>query len=227
MKIAICDDIMEERTRIQNYCKNLGYTDLTLYSCGEDFLNSPEISTVNLVFLDIEMNKVNGIEVKNTLERTNPSTFIVFTTTHHELMPEAFGRNVISFLTKPFTERSVKHCLDKAAYLTKDFFPIIIDEHFSVLCQDILYLHAENKYTVFYTTDGNTISSRDSLTTWKERLKEFGFCSISRNSVINLKHYKRTFQKKAVLTNGMRLPVSRRCLQTLDNNFNSYMINRV
>lgn len=227
MKIAICDDIIEERKRIQNYCQNLGYTDLTLYSCGEDFLNSSVISSINLLFLDIEMDKINGIEVKNILERTNPSTFIVFTTTHHELMPEAFGRNVISFLTKPFTERSIKHCLNKAAYLTRDFFPIVIDEQVSVPCQDILYLHAENKYTIFYTTDGNSISSRVSLTTWKDKLKEFGFCPISRNTIINLKHYKRTYQKNAILTNGIKLPISRRCLQPLENDFNSYMINRI
>ncbi len=227
MKIAICDDIIDERKRIHDYCRNLGYTNLVLYSCGEELLNSADFSSINLLFLDIEMDKINGIEVKNILERTNPSTFIVFTTTHHELMPEAFGRNVISFLTKPFTERSIKHCLNKATYLTKDFFPIIIDEQVSIPCQDILYLHSENKYTIFYTTDGNSISSRVSLVTWEGKLKEFGFCSISRSTIINLKHYKRTFQKNAILINEIKLPISRRCLQHLEDNLKSYMINRV
>lgn len=227
MKIAICDDIFEERKRIQDYCHNLGYTNIVLYTCGEDFLNSSDIASINLLFLDIEMDNMTGIEVKNILERTNPSTYIVFTTTHQELMPEAFGRNVISFLTKPFTERSVKHCLTKATYLTMDFFPIAINEQTTIPCQDIVYLHSENKYTIFYTTDGNSISSRVPLTTWKDTLDEFGFCFISRSILINLKYYKEICKKSVILTNDIELPVSRRFLPALEDAFKHYTIRRI
>ena len=87
MKIAICDDVIE------------------------DFLNAPDSSQFHLLFLDIEMKGLTGIELKTLLEKTNPSIFIVFTTTHEEMMPEAFGRNVISFLTKPLDLNSIKHCI--------------------------------------------------------------------------------------------------------------------
>ena len=122
MKIAICDDVIEEQNELQTFCQQLGYFDISLFSCGEDFLNAPDSSQFHLLFLDIEMKGLTGIELKTLLEKTNPSIFIVFTTTHEEMMPEAFGRNVISFLTKPLDLNSIKHCLTKAAYLQMDFF---------------------------------------------------------------------------------------------------------
>ena len=108
-----------------------------------------------------------------------------------------------------------------------DFFPIAINDCVFIPCQDILYLHSENKYTIFYTTNGESYISRDSLTAWNEKLKEFGFCPVSRNSIINLKYYKKTYQKQAILSTEIRLPISRRYLQTLDETFRCYMIKRV
>ena len=211
MKIAICDDVIEEQNELQTFCQQLGYCDISL--CGEDFLNAPDSSQFHLLFLDIEMKGLTGIELKALLEKTNPSIFIVFTTTHEEMMPEAFGRNVISFLTKPLDLNSIKHCLTKAAYLQMDFFPIAINDCVFIPCQDILY--------------GESYISRDSLTAWNEKLKEFGFCPVSRNSIINLKYYKKTYQKQAILSTEIRLLISRRYLQTLDETFRCYMIKRV
>ncbi len=224
MKIAICDDIESERNTINYYCKALGYNEISLFSSGRDFLESPEIDSFNLVFLDIEMDDIDGIEVKNILENTKPYIFIVFTTVHNELMPNAFGRNVISFLTKPFTERSIKQCINKALYLTKDFCPIIIDEKTSVPCKDILYIHAENKYSIFYTTDGKLLYSRNSLKSWSDKLKEFGFCPISRFAIINLKHYQKNIGKKVLISNNTIIPISRRYLQLLEDSFSSYKL---
>ncbi len=37
MKIAICDDVIEEQNELQTFCQQLGYFDISLFSCGEDF----------------------------------------------------------------------------------------------------------------------------------------------------------------------------------------------
>lgn len=51
-------------------------------------------------FLDIEMGKISGIEVKDQLLEKNCETQIVFLTSHSECMKEAFGRNVVGFIEK-------------------------------------------------------------------------------------------------------------------------------
>lgn len=170
------------------------------------------------------MNGINGIKVKELLSQTTPSTFIVFCTTHTEFMPEAFGRNVISFITKPFSQRSIQHCIEKASVLSKDFFMIQVDEHIVLPCGNILYLQAEQKYTIFYTNDGNSYSTRKPLKDLANELKKFGFCQISRSAIINLKYYQKTMNQKVILKGNISVHVSRRHVQSLKDQFDDYML---
>ncbi len=223
MKIGICDDHIEECNTIRNYCIELDQTDIILYPSGEHLLNSPELNTLNLLFLDIELTGITGIHVKNILEAVCSTTLIVFTTAHQELMPNAFGHNVISFLSKPCTKHAIEYCINKAAYLTNEFFPITVNDKISVPCKNILYLHSEQKYTVFYVTGGKNYSTRKAMKEWAEELKEFHFCPISRSAIINLKHFRYTKNKHAVLNENISLPVSRRYLQPLTDKYDSYL----
>ncbi|MBO5488282.1 MAG: response regulator transcription factor [Eubacterium sp.] len=227
MNIGICDDCLEECNHIRKYCMNLGYEKIFLFSSGEELLTSPNLSSLNLLFLDIEMNDISGIEVKERLSKINSSTFIVFCTTHAELMPDAFGRNVISFITKPFSSRSIEHCIKKASVLSKDFFKLQIDESIVIPCGDILYLNSQQKYTIFHTQDGNSYSSRKSLREWADILNELGFCPVSRSAIINLKYYNKSDNRKVILNGNISIPVSRRHVQSLKTQFENYMMNLV
>ena len=224
MKIGICDDIPEERQQIANYCQNLGYTDIFLYDSGEELLNSPECSSLTLLFLDIEMDGMSGIEVKKILEQSNPYTYIVFNTTHQEMMPEAFGCNVISFISKPFSELSIQHSIEKAVFLSRDFFPVRIDEKKTLSCKDILYLHTEQKYTIFYTLNGESFSARKPLKEWVIELDDLGFSPISRSAMINLKYYVDIRGKNVVLRQDVRITISRRYVNLLKEKFQNYML---
>lgn len=226
MKIGICDDQTIEAEIIKKYCQNLGYENIYLYTSGEDLLNSPELSSINLLFLDIKMRGISGIEVKNKLEQTNSSILIVFCTTHKELMQNAFGRNVISFLNKPCSRYSIEHCIKKAAHLTKEFYPVNISKTVAIPCGDIIYLHAEQKYTIFYTRKGETYSTRKPMKEWAMELDKFGFCPISRSSIINLKYYIKTQEKQILLCDNISLPVSRRYLPILKEKMLSISFDR-
>ena len=225
MKIAICDDVIEEQNELQTFCQRLGYFDISLFSCGEDFLNAPDSSQFHLLFLDIEMKDMTGIEVKNILEKSSPFTLIIFITSHNEQIKDAFGRNVISFISKPFSEISIRHNIEKAAYLSHNFLPVKIDDNIAVPCEEILYLCSEQKYSIFHTKNGNSFSSRKSMKEWAKELEEFNFCPISRSIIINLKHYKKIQEKKVILHNGISFPISRRYTNLLKQKFDEYVLN--
>ncbi len=187
-------------------------------------LNSPECVLITLLFLDIEMDDISGIEVKRILEQKNVHTFIVFNTMHQELMSEAFGCNVISFITKPFSKHMIQRSIEKAAFLTKDYFPIHLDEKVVLACGDILYLHAEDKYTIFYTLAGESFSTRKPLKEWCEELEELGFARVSRSAMINMKYYVAVHGKNVVLQQKTELPISRRYINPLKQQFQNYML---
>lgn len=227
MRIGICDDLVEDQLLLEQACNQLGYTDIVRYNSGEEFLADAEYQKLHLLFLDIEMDGKNGLEIKEILEHTRPQTFVVFCTTHTECMPDAFGRNVISFLTKPFTIHMVERCIKKALYLGKDFYPITITKDQTLCCSQILYVHTENKYCVFYSTTEERFLSRKSLQEWAEELSDFGFCCISRSCLVNLKFVKHIKKTVLQLTNKQELPVSRRYAGTLLELHNQYRIQSI
>ncbi len=224
MKIAICEDFAEDRKKLLQYCEETDEHDISLFSSGEDLLNSPDLSSLNLLFLDIEMEQQDGIQVMKSLEFSNPFTMIAFCTSHQEMMPDAFGRNVISFLSKPIQKHSVEQCIHKTKYLIREFAPIEVDDNIQIPCKDILYLHSEQKYTIFYTTDGNYFLSHIPLKQWAEDLTELGFCAISRYHIINLKYFLKLIHQTVMIAGGKRLPVSRRHLPQLKSQADSYTL---
>ena len=211
MKIGICDDQSDARNQLKRHCCNLGYRDILMVSSGEELLHSPELTSLDLVFLDIQMEGISGIEVKERLERLSPATLIAFCSAHQERMSEAFGRNVLLFFSKPAEERFVRKCIEQVAYIKKDCYLIEINRDDTVACGDIVYLQSEQKYTVVYMKDGGSYLTRTSLKKLAWELKEFGFCPVSRSAVINLKYLEKiTYDGKMILlASGDEVSVSR------------------
>lgn len=224
MKIGICDDNEMEREQLKQHCVDAGYNDIVFFSSGEELLESTELTSLDLLFLDIEMDGMNGIEVKHTLEQLSPITQIAFCTTHEEMVYDAFGHNVVSFLRKPLSGHLVAHCLKRTAFLIKDFYPLAIDDETLVPYRNIVYLQSEQKYTIFHLKDGRTVSSRKTLKEWIKELEAYDFCAVSRSAVINLKYYIKTENKQVKLRGNISLPLSRRYIQPLTKAFNAYLL---
>lgn len=227
MRIGICDDILTERESLKTYCLSLGYKTISLYESGEALLESSDIKTLDVLLLDIEMDYVNGIKIKELLEKTDASTYIIFITNHSEYMQEAFGRNVISFLQKPVTIHEIERCLNKAAYLKKDYFTIAIDEKVSIRCKDILYLCIEQKYTICHSLNGNNFSTRKPLHEFEKELSELGFCMIQRSYIINLKYVQKIKKHEILLSSGQTFPISRRHYQHVLEIYHNYTISKL
>ncbi len=228
MLIGICDDLETERNAIKTICEELGENNILTFSDSDELFRSDRLQDIDLLFLDIELkdDTQTGIDIKNKLEDEDADTFIVFCTTHQELMPDAFGRNVLSFLNKPFQKQSIQTCIDRAAYLKKDFRPISINDSDTMICKDILYLSSEQKYTIFHSVTGSTCSSRQSLKEWASQLESQGFCQISRSTIINLKHYVKFNAKdnSISLHHGIKLAISRRYINRLKDQLHNYQI---
>lgn len=224
MKIAICDDNEQDCLVIKKYCEANGYSDILLFHSGNELFACPHLDTLNLLFLDIEMDDLSGIEVMHQLELRCPFTLIVFSTSHNDLMADAFGRNVIAFISKPCREMSITMSIKKAECLSMEFTPIKINSKISLPCSSILYLEYKQKYTTFIDINEQSYLSHDSLVHWCEKLLPYGFSQISRSHAINLKHYKGIKHKKIQLPNNLQLDISRRYLSSFEENHEAYML---
>ena len=103
INIAICDDdknYINEIIQYLNNCswkRNNSFVYHTFY-CGEALLESKQY--FDFIILDIEMDKVSGIEVKEIFYNRNNQSRIIFLTNYEEYMSDSFGKNVYGYISK-------------------------------------------------------------------------------------------------------------------------------
>ncbi len=213
MRISICDDEKYIQRQVCTLCDNyfrnmkMVYT-LQTFSTGEELLASTE--GMNLVFLDIEMPGIDGIEIKKLLKILDRNVLIIFLTSHKDMMGHAFGTNVIDFLVKPIQEELLYKALEKA--ISEFQSSIMIDVGDSnnpvyVISRDIMYISSDHIYTRVVTTEKKYMI-RKSLTDWESILPGNSFFRTGNSYLVNMEYIKEV-KSRLILENGDQINVSR------------------
>ena len=117
IRIAVCDDLAEDRENITRLLseytdKNNLYVKIEEFSSGEAFLSS-DTSVYSLVFMDIFMSGMNGMETAKKLISRNSRVQIVFGSTSTEFAAEAFDIEALHYMVKPVRKEKLFHILDR------------------------------------------------------------------------------------------------------------------
>lgn len=227
IKIGVCDDSEQERKRIikyllQYFTEGKYELELAEYESGEKFLQKNE---ADILFLDIEMDGLNGTEVKEKLQEERAKTRIIFTTSHSECMAQAFGERVIGFLQKPVEYMEMKEKLETALKMIGDGSSIIvkgIDNEILLDTKQILYIKADGKYSDLILETGKSVFSDKGIGSWKEELNTRGFFLCHKSYLVNLYHIQQVGDRIR-LSDGIQIPVSKRLKGVLKENYRNYI----
>lgn len=171
---------------------------------------------VDVLFLDIEMPDMSGIDLVKSLGEKRP--MIIFTTSTTDYAAEAFDLNVVDFLIKPVSPARFLVAVEKARkmLLTKgqthtdkeDEFVFIRDSHIvrRLKVSDILYMEAQGDYVRINVIDG-TYSIHSSLKSVEEKLSKNTFIRVHRSFIINVSKID-TIEGGTLIVNKNIVPVS-------------------
>lgn len=117
MRTAICDDeikyINDIERHLNQYFSEHGLSfNLLKYDNGIDLLNSD--NNFDIVFLDIEMPDINGIELGKKLQNANPDLVLIYITAYNHYLDDALDLGVTRFFDKPINSKRFYKGLDKA-----------------------------------------------------------------------------------------------------------------
>lgn len=156
----------------------------------------------DVVFLDVEMPKMNGIEVAKTLAEVKKVPLIIFATAYPQFAVEAFRINAVDYLLKPYDERQLKQTIER---IEKTLYPAQSVDNTEklgklaieiggdieyIFPQDILYIYRDDKVTKIITqTDDYDV--RTTLKELESRLIPFSFFRIHKGYLVNLKYVSR------------------------------------
>ena len=116
MKIALCDDdnrimdILEDKLKKYSEEHNIEFN-IKRFLGGEELLKY-DLNEIDLLFLDMEMPGLNGVEVATEIRKTNRSMAIIFVTAFEKFVFESFKVNAFRYLLKPLDDNKFTEALD-------------------------------------------------------------------------------------------------------------------
>lgn len=213
VKIAICDDDPNDmnilKAYIEDYVKQnpLAYT-LKTFESGEELLGSEY--TPNVLFLDIYMNKKNGIQIGREIRKRKDNIIIIYTTNLKEKMVEAVNQiHSFGFLIKPIDKdeffRMLGDVLEKIAdmpYVQVVSFLAENNTYIEIHTRDILYFEYLKRRIRMVTRNRGDIYIKDKITNIADKMKEYGFTMSHQSFVVNLYHVEAWINQGLLMKNG-------------------------
>lgn len=215
LNCLIIDDEPLARKGLQEYVHDIDFLQLTA-ACenalkASSYLNERK---VDLMYLDINMPKLSGMEFLKTLQHP-PLTII--TTAFPEYALEGYALDVIDYLVKPITfERFVK-----ASQKAFEFYQLktrVIDptEYFFVRCDskfekvffhDVSYVEAMQNYAIIHVP-GRKLITYITLSSLENQLPKERFIKVHKSFIVSVPHI-RAIEGNEILTEQARIPISR------------------
>ncbi|CAD0219959.1 response regulator transcription factor [Chryseobacterium sp. D764] len=184
--------------------------------------------TVDLMFLDIQMPHLNGIDFLKSLSQ-KPNT--IFTTAYRDFAIEGFELEAVDYLLKPITfERffkSVERILRTTADHTKDYILVKTEGmHRKLMLSEIVYFESQgNDIKVVLVTNERFIS-KSKITDLEQTLSGKGFVRIHRSFIIN-STVVTAFSNNEIIVNNHKIPVGRSYKQEFDTLISSVSRNKL
>lgn len=217
LKCVIIEDETMARKSLINFCEKQNNLQLVgNFEGAEEALLFLEKDHVDLIFLDIELPGMTGLEL---IDKLPLSPQIIFTTGNKEYAYEAYEYDVTDFLKKPITQPRFQKSVDKAllrqdqldavatASARNEIYIRADGKHIRIPYENILYFENVGDYVKVLTTDGNHII-HGSMKSIDSRIQHPRFLKIHRSFIVNLDKIKDIEDNSLVIGNSV-IPISR------------------
>lgn len=230
MRIAICDDVQPHREALKaaiaasNLVNNCIVAE---FSNGADLLNAHIENPFSFIFLDIEMNGMDGFEVGHAIRKTNKEVLIIFVTNHNELAIDSFKVEAFDYIVKPVTRDNIQAVLRRALQKYTDIHQMIVckqNNSMQTLCvKDVYYIEGYRRRIIFRTETKIIHECNGNLDVFEEQLSIYGFLRCHRNVIVNMQHIKSINATDIDLTNNTSVEMSERKKSACLKAFGSYL----
>lgn len=221
IRIAICDDLTSDIESLKLYIKKYSKENPSLqikamaYSAPADILNTlKRADTFDIIFLDIYMEALNGIDLARHIKKSGVKSRIVFVSTSREHALAAFGVNAIQYLVKPvkYTDfaNAMKMALADKAHRDEALSIEFDRQVFKVPFENIIYVESQRNYQYLYLNNGEPQKTRMTCSELYEFMKERPeFIKVGVSYIVNMDFVLRVTSKDIELTDNRIIPMPR------------------
>ncbi len=204
-------------------------TRITTFTSGEEMLKTFEPKMFQIVFMDIIMGSINGVETAKILRDNDTEILIVFTTTSREYAFDAFPVHPFDYVLKPYSKKDVSKVLDEALHFLTAKDPTITIKatrsEYTIPLRLISSVISNNHTVEIRLTDGRIISS---TMTFRQAEKLFTgdsrFLLCNRGIIVNMSEISAQENGVFIMKNGERYPIRVTGQSKIKAAFSQYLI---
>ncbi|MBO3117392.1 response regulator transcription factor [Winogradskyella sp. DF17] len=212
MTCIIIDDEPLAVDLLESYVSKIEDLDLVgSFNNPLDALKLLRKATVDILFLDIQMPEITGVEFKKII---NPDIKVIFTTAYSEYAIESYDLNALDYLLKPITFQrflqAVEKVKEKATQPTTEARPDYIFvkteyRHQKIPFSDMLYLKGLSDYVAIQTKDAKVLTLQN-MKDFERNLPKSKFIRVHKSYIVGIEHIE-FIERNRIVINGDYIPI--------------------
>lgn len=214
LRIAICDDSTNEASALEKCCSActlIDQAEIVAFNDGELLFNSHQKDRFDIVFLDVDMPNIDGINLGKNLRQIDKQVIIIFYTNYPQYAINAYDCEAFHYLLKPCSQDKVELILKRATAklgLLHKYHVIRIQNKVQrILLNDIYYIEYCRKHIIYHTVDQHILTTGKFSDAINE-LQKYGFYQVHQGYIVNLAKVRDIKGYSVLLDNGNNVMIS-------------------
>ena len=233
IKCVAIDDEPIALSIIQEYCRRFGNIDLQCFTSPIEGIACVKDTRPDIVFLDIEMNSHNGVELAKEMPA---ETCIIFISAYSQYALDGFNVDAVDFLHKPVFYPRFEHAMQKALVLVNarnkaakrhntitlkvEYKTVVVD------VDDISYVEAMDNYVKVFRPGLPTVISQITMKEMEAQLPDNRFVRVHRSFIVSFNAIEKFSNRQIFLKKYEKpIPVGRTYTEAFNNLYITYIQN--
>ncbi len=230
LKIAVCDDLREEQiqlaSHIRTYCADQSLeVGIKLFSSGEELLDSFQPGMFHILFLDIYMGELDGVDVARRIREKDQTCAIIFATTSEDHGLVSYEVQASDYLVKPIQAEDVASAMDWCVEQIRSTYRLLTVSCESGIVQlplrDIQYIEIQGHTAMLYAED-RVLVTRRGLDELEQEIHNPDFLRCHRSFLVNMNHVRWLDKTSFRLHSGASVPIGSTISSKVKDQFMSW-----
>lgn len=216
LHIAICDDEQKFTEQLHELLKHYEQEAgellrITTFCDGSELIDHYD-TTIDLIFLDIKMNKMNGFKTAELIRQKDSQVSIIFLTTLTQYGLEGYKYQATNYIIKPMKYARLKSEMDRwiETHRKNDVSSIIVTNDtgkYKIPLKSLRYVETFNRNLLLHTEDENIVCYK-SMKEMEQELCDYSFARCHTSYIVNLFYIKGVKKLEVELITEQKLPIS-------------------
>ncbi|MGG7162189.1 LytR/AlgR family response regulator transcription factor [Clostridium ihumii] len=235
IKIGLCDDNKLYLEQLSKIIKNISIStdikfEISIFNSGESLLDfySNHKDYFDILFLDILMDGINGVDLAKSIRNYNYNEYIIFITTSKEYALDSYSVNAYNYILKPFSYDTIeKLILDLNEKINLNGKNIIYVKNNQDICSfnlnNVIYFESNLRKITAHLLNGEKITFYNKMSTFENELSSNMFVRCHRSFLVNLVYLKSIIGFNIITTTNDSVPISKKYLNSTRDIFTNFI----